>query len=283
MENEIEKGVLYVVATPIGNLRDVTHRAVHILSAVDRVAVEDTRHSAKLFQHYQITTPTMALHEHNERQVAHSIIEKIKAGETWALISDAGTPVISDPGYYLIKAAQEQGVKVSPIPGASAAIAALSVSGMPSDHFSFEGFLPSKSAARQTHLEKLGRETRTMIFYEAPHRICDTLRDMAVAFGEKREALVARELTKAYETVRRDVLGRLAQWVVDDANQQRGEFVVVVSGGEPTADNQTVEGERVLNILLNELPVNQAAKLAARITGAHKNALYEKALQWKQK
>lgn len=280
MENLIEKHVLYVVATPIGNLKDVTYRAVEVLSQVDHIAAEDTRHSARLLKQYQIHTPCSALHEHNERQVAHSIIEKIRQGETWAVISDAGTPVVSDPGYFLIKEARDQGVKVVPIPGPNAAIAALSASGMPSDRFAFEGFLPAKTVARQKHLQSLLGETRTLVFYESPHRLLDSLQDMIDSFGAERPAVFARELTKTYETIEQGSLAHILQKVTDDPQQRKGEMVLIVAGVEPMphGDEQT---DFVLGVLLQELPVKQAAALASKITGAKKNDLYQKALALK--
>jgi 16S rRNA (cytidine1402-2'-O)-methyltransferase len=277
MENFIEKSVLYVVATPIGNLKDVTYRAIEVLLQVDHIAAEDTRHSARLFKQYQIHTPCSALHEHNERQVAHSIIEKIKQGETWAVISDAGTPVVSDPGYFLIKEARDQGIKVIPIPGPNAAIAALSASGMPSDRFAFEGFLPAKTAARQKYLQGLTGETRTMVFYESPHRLLASLQDMVAVFGAERRAVFARELTKTYETILQDNLAHILQTVTADAQQQKGEMVLIVAGAETSSPGDE-QADFVLNVLLQEVPLKQAAALASKITGAKKNELYQKAL-----
>lgn len=279
MEITVEKGALYVVATPIGNLGDMTYRAVQILCSVDRIAVEDTRHSAKLFQYYRISTPSTALHEHNERQIAQRIIDNIKDGEVWALISDAGTPVVSDPGYYLIKRAREQGVKIIPLPGANAAIVALCASGMASDRFVFDGFLPAKHTARKNYLQGLKNETRTMIFYESPHRIQDSMRDMVDAFGENRKALFARELTKTYETIEQNTLQALLQWIDSDPHQRKGEMVVIVSGAEAPADEAALASDRVLQLLLQELSVKQAASLTAKITGEKKNLLYRRALE----
>jgi len=281
MENSIEKSVLYVVATPIGNLKDVTYRAVEVLSQVDHIAAEDTRHSARLLQQYQIRTPCTALHEHNERQVAHSIIEKIQQGETWALISDAGTPVVSDPGYYLIKEARGQGVKIVPIPGPNAAIAALSASGMPSDRFVFEGFLPAKSASRQKHLHSLVAESRTLVFYESPHRLLASLQDMVDILGGERQAVFARELTKTYETILQGSLGQIKARIATDAQQLKGEMVLIVAGAEKSSTMGLGQVDEVLSVLLEELPVKQAAHLASKITGAKKNELYQKALAMK--
>ena len=281
MENSIEKNVLYIVATPIGNLKDVTYRAIEVLSQVDHIAAEDTRHSARLFKQYQIHTPCSALHEHNERQVAHSIIEKIKQGETWAVISDAGTPVVSDPGYFLIREARDQGVKVVPIPGPNAAIAALSASGMPSDRFTFEGFLPAKTAARQKHLKALITESRTMVFYESPHRLLASLQDMIEIFGADRQVVFARELTKTYETIQHGTLEQILSRIMDDAQQLKGEMVLIVAGAERSPLSSEDQTDIVLRALLQELPVKQAASLASKITGVKKNELYQKALAMK--
>jgi 16S rRNA (cytidine1402-2'-O)-methyltransferase len=278
----IEKGTLYVVATPIGNLGDITYRAIQILSAVDRIAAEDTRHSRRLLQHYGISTPCVAYHEHNERQVCDKLVEDLTNGATIALISDAGTPLVSDPGFPLVRSARAKGLKVIPIPGPSALIAALSVSGLPCDRFIFEGFLPAKSISRQRRLQELKAETRTMICYESPHRIVDTMVDLTQIFGPRRRAVVARELTKTFETVASDTLEKLSDWVKSDANQQKGEFVLLVHGAEtPVNEAISPEARSVLEILASELPVKQAAALAARITGVKKNVLYQVALQMK--
>jgi len=281
MEHSIEKNVLYVVATPIGNLKDVTYRAVEILSQVDHIAAEDTRHSARLLKQYQIHAPCSALHEHNERQIAHRIIEKIKQGESWAVISDAGTPVVSDPGYFLIKEARDQGIKVVPVPGPNAAIAALSASGMPSDRFAFEGFLPAKSAARQKHLQALTGESRTMVFYESPHRLLDTLQGMVDIFGADRRMVFARELTKTFETILQGSIAHILQTVSEDTQQQKGEMVLIVAGAEPLPQGSHEQADTVLSVLLQELPLKQAAALASKITGVKKNELYQKALAMK--
>lgn len=275
-------GVLYVVATPIGNLKDITYRAVEILSQVDLIAAEDTRHSSFLLQHYQIQVPCLALHEHNERQIAARLVERIKAGETIALISDAGTPLISDPGYYLVNQVRAEGLPVVPVPGPSAFTAALSVSGLPSDRFVFEGFLPSKSGARQKRLQSLSTESRTLIFYEAPHRIVECLRDMADIFGAERIAVLAREITKTYETVQQYPLGTLAEWVSADSNQQRGEMVILIQGAaeQIEVDQDT---DHLLSVLLEDMPTRQAAATASKITGLKKKPLYERALQLQHK
>jgi len=266
---------LYIVATPIGNLSDISERAVQILKQVDLIAVEDTRHSGKLLQHSGVSTPMQALHEHNEAKKVEQLIELLAAGKSIALISDAGTPLISDPGYQLVKAAIDAGIKVSPVPGVSALIAALSASGLPSDAFIFEGFLPNKSASRLKKLEALADESRTLIFYEAPHRIIDCLEDMQQVFGAERVAVVARELTKTFETIKKDSLENLLSWIKADSNQQRGEFVLLIQGQEKAATTVNAEAERILDILLQELPLKQASQLAARITGIKKNTLYQ--------
>jgi 16S rRNA (cytidine1402-2'-O)-methyltransferase len=276
----MSKGVLYVVATPIGNLDDWSLRAQATLRAVHLIAAEDTRHSARLMQHFNIGTRLLALHDHNEQSRVESVLADLDAGHDVALISDAGTPLISDPGYRLVAAAQAGGYTVVPVPGACAAIAALSAAGLPSDRFVFEGFLPAKAGARQQRLRELSVETRTLIFYEAPHRIVECLDDLRAVFGPVRRAVLARELTKTFETVRQLPLAELADWVQADSNQQRGEIVLVVEGApEKTGDAAVAEAERILSVLLKELPVKQAAALAAEITGVKKNALYERALQ----
>jgi len=276
----VSKGTLYVVATPIGNLGDMTARAVDVLTSVDLIAAEDTRHSAKLMRHFGIHTKMIAVHEHNERDQEAWLLEQLRHGKSIALISDAGTPLISDPGYSLVRAAHAADIRVVPVPGASAAIAALCVSGLPSDRFVFEGFLPPRGPARRAVLERLKSEARSIIFYEAPHRILECLEDMREVFGAEREATVARELTKQFETVRAGTLGELLAWTQRHDEQQKGEFVVLIHGApralESTEDSAEVE--RVLGILLEDLPVSQAAELAARITGVSKNRLYKRAL-----
>lgn len=269
---------LYVVATPIGNLADMVPRAVDVLQSVDLIAAEDTRHSKRLLQHFNILTPVVAYHDHTAKKSVESLINSLLAGQSVALISDAGTPLISDPGYRIVSSALDAGIRVVPVPGASAAITALSVAGLPSDRFVFEGFLPAKQVARLKHLQKLQDETRTLIFYEAPHRLLSTLQDMTQVFGHMREAVLARELTKAFETVKRTTLSDLCDWVQADSNQQRGECVVLVRGASAEACDD-LEARRVLDILLEQLPLKQASALAARITGAKKNQLYQYGLQ----
>ena len=275
-------GSLYVVATPIGNLADLSARAIEILGAVDRIVAEDTRHSRKLLQHYALQTPMTALHEHNERELAPQLVQLLIEGHSLAIISDAGTPLISDPGFNLVRLAREAGVPVVPVPGPSALICALSASGLPTDRFVFEGFLPARGAARKHRLEQLCREPRTLIFYESSHRIVESLQDMQALFGDQRQAVVARELTKQFETIHGDTLAALVQWTTADPNQQKGEFVVLVQGLEPADSHHvTPEAEQLLLLLLEELPIKKAAKLAARFTGLSKRALYDRALQFK--
>ncbi len=270
---------LYVVATPIGNLQDMTPRAVEILQRVELIAAEDTRHSARLMAHCDIDTRLVSVHEHNERQRIETIVHQLQSGASVALISDAGTPLISDPGYVVVKGVREAGYKVVPVPGCVAFVAALSAAGLPTDRFAFEGFLPHKSSGRKQQLKGLVDETRTLIFYESPHRIVASLKDMQSVFGGERVVAVARELTKTYETIHVDKLDALITWIEADSNQQRGEFVVLVHGveskGEVVLDAKALE---VLDILLAELPASQAASLAAKITGLKKKVLYQAAL-----
>lgn len=272
----VEAGVLYIVATPIGNLGDITQRALEVLANVDAIAVEDTRHSRRLLQQYQIGTPMIAFHEHNERDLAPKLVERLSDGESLALISDAGTPLVSDPGYHLVRLAREKDIRVVPIPGASAMLAALSVSGLPSDRFVFEGFLPSKSSARQKRLESVAADPRTLIFYEAPHRLLETLTDMSEILGQQRYVVLARELTKTFETIRGDTVEHLLAWVASDVNQQKGEIVLLVHGKTSDNDEEAeAEGRRLLTILLEELPLSQASALAAKISGTRKKVLYQ--------
>lgn len=273
-------GVLYVVATPIGNLEDMTARAVRVLSEAALIAAEDTRHSARLLDHFGIATKMQPLHEHNEAAQTAGLLGLLRQGKSVALISDAGTPLISDPGFRLVQAARAEGLRVAPVPGACAAIAALSVAGLPTDRFAFEGFPPPKPAARRAAFEALRDETRTVILYETPHRLAECLQDLRDVFGPERPAVLARELTKQFETVRAAPLGELAAWVAGDENQQRGESVVLVHGAPPAGGRGLdAEAERILRILLDELPVKQAAALAAAITGLKKNQLYQYALE----
>lgn len=277
-------GSLYVVATPIGNLDDMSVRALKVLREVALIAAEDTRHSLRLMQHFGIATPLAACHEHNERAEGSRFIERLLAGDNVALISDAGTPLISDPGYHLVRQARAAGIAVVPVPGACALIAALSAAGLPSDRFIFEGFLPAKAVGRRSRLEQLVEEPRTLIFYEAPHRILECLQDMEAIFGAERPALLARELTKTFETLKGLPLAQLRAFVEADSNQQRGECVVLVAGWSAPEGDEAVstEARRVLDLLLQDLPVKRAAALAAEITGVRKNLLYQLALD-KQK
>ena len=273
-------GILYVVATPIGNLEDMSPRAVRILSQAALIAAEDTRHSGRLMQHFGIRTPMTAFHEHNERDKTAELVGLLHQGQDIALISDAGTPLVSDPGFSLVRAARAAGLEVVPVPGPCAAIAALSASGLPSDRFIYEGFPPAKTAARTSFFQQLARETATLIFYESPHRIVESLNDMKSVFGDQRPALFAREITTQFETLRTGTLVELSDWVATDPNQQRGEIVVIVQGA-PSVDARELDAdtEHLLRTLLAELPVKQAASLASRITGQKKNRLYELALR----
>ena len=271
--------LLYVVATPIGNLGDITHRAIEVLQSVALIAAEDTRHSSRLMAHFNIKTPMISVHDHNERQRVNTIIGKLSAGDNVALISDAGTPLISDPGFILVRAVREAGFKVVPIPGCSALITALSAAGMPSNNFIFEGFLPAKRVGRKKQLQAIADDTRTVIFYESTHRILESLADMQEVLGADRYVVIARELTKTFETIHGAKLSELIDWVTADHNQQKGEFVVLVSGAEPKQE-QGISNEtlRILDLMLEELPVKQAAALTAKISGEKKNALYQEAL-----
>jgi 16S rRNA (cytidine1402-2'-O)-methyltransferase len=269
---------LYIVATPIGNLADLSPRAQEVLASVDYIAAEDTRHSARLLAHFSIKTPMISVHDHNERQRSGQIIEWLAAGHSIALISDAGTPLISDPGFHLVRAVREAGYRVSPIPGCCAFVAALSASGLPSDRFQFIGFLPAKSGARLRLLTAHAAHTETLIFHESTHRIVASLAAMVDAFGGERYAVVARELTKTFETIHGDTLQNLLQWIQADSHQQRGEFVVLVHGAPAAEQEEPLDGEaeRIVRILARELPPKKAAALAAEITGQKKNRLYRR-------
>ncbi|MBS0211550.1 MAG: 16S rRNA (cytidine(1402)-2'-O)-methyltransferase [Proteobacteria bacterium] len=267
-------GTLHVVATPIGNLDDLSPRAVATLRAAAAICCEDTRHSRPLLARHGIDKPLVALHEHNEDAIAARLVERLLAGEDLALVSDAGTPLVSDPGYRLVRAAREAGVRVSPVPGACAAIAALSVAGLPSDRFCFEGFLPAKPAARRARLAELATEPRTLVFYESAHRIEEMLADARMAFGDARRAALARELTKLFETVLDGDLAMLHERACNDADQRRGEFVVIVAGVGDAAAARLAEGRRLYARLVEHLPPSQAAKLAAELSGAPRKALY---------
>ena len=265
---------LYVVATPIGNLADLTPRAQDVLRSVAAICAEDTRRSGQLLAHFGIQQPLVALHDHNEEALAQRIVARLQAGESLALVSDAGTPLVSDPGYRLVRAARAAGIRVSPVPGACAAIAALSVAGLPSDRFTFEGFLPAKGSGRRERLQGLAGETRTLVFYESSHRIAESLADMVAAFGPERPAVLARELTKLFETVLDGDLASLLGQVEADENQRKGEFVVMVQGAANDEEAQLAQGRRLYAKLSEHLPPSTAAKLAAELTGAPRKALY---------
>lgn len=271
-------GQLYVVATPIGNLQDVSARALEILAQVDVIAAEDTRHSLKLLRHFGIKTPCISLHDHNESRVVPDILAKIARGQRVALISDAGTPLISDPGYVLVREAVQAGMDIISVPGPCALIAALSISGLPADRFVFEGFLPAKSSARLARLDALKNEVRTLIFYESCHRIVETIEAMRQAFGAGRGVVVARELTKMYEQVLRGCLEGIADMARTSEQFTRGEFVILVEGAPIDEEQTWREAVRVLAILQGELGVSQAAKLASEITGVSRKRLYQHAL-----
>lgn len=273
----VTPGGLYLVATPIGNLDDITQRAINVLCEVDIIAAEDTRHSQRLLSHLGIRSRLTAYHEHNEERVTPRLLHDLKAGRSIALISDAGTPLISDPGYRLVSQAHESAIKVVPIPGVCAAITALSAAGLATDSFSFEGFPPAKQGARQHFFEQFVSRTQTLIFYVSCHRILETLKDMCIVFGEHRRVTFARELTKTFETIRRSRLGELVDFVDADENQRKGEIVLVLEGGVDVATD-TAESDHLLSVLLDELPVKQSASLVARITGENKNDLYKRAL-----
>ena len=274
------QGILYVVATPIGNLGDMVPRAVETLQTVAVIAAEDTRHSSRLLSHFGIKTPCIAYHDHSDEQRVDQLVGRMRAGDSIALISDAGTPLVSDPGYRLVRSARQAGIQVVPVPGACAMIAALSAAGLPSDRFAFEGFLPAKQVARCAHLQSLAADPRTLIFYEAPHRILETLQDMTQIFGAEREVVIARELTKTFETIKNDRVGDLVNWVAGDSNQQRGEIVLLVHGApKQESGMMTPEQAHIMKVLLDELPVKQAASIGSRLTGLKKNFLYDWALQ----
>ena len=279
-------GVLYIVATPLGNLGDMTPRAIETLKAVDVIAAEDTRHSGRLLQHFGISNRMISLHEHNEQQKAEELVGLLSSGQSIALISDAGTPLISDPGYRLVEQVRAADIPVVPIPGASAIITALSVSGLPTDRFSFEGFLPAKRQGRLKRLEELASATQTLVFYESCHRIRDSIEDMAVALGGERQAVIARELTKAHEQIHGACLADLAGWLDEDPNHLKGEFVVLVHGAtvaEGSRAELDEEALRTLKLLMEELPIKQAAKLTARRYDLPGRLVYQAGLELKEK
>lgn len=274
--------VLYVVATPIGNLRDITLRALDVLAKADVVAAEDTRNTAHLLTQHGISANRLvAVHQHNERGASEKIIALLQAGQSVAFVSDAGTPGVSDPGALLVQAVLAAGLRVIPIPGASAAISALSASGLVSPHFLFYGFLPNKSAARRSALQTLAGHPYTLVFYEAPHRILECVADLQAVFGNEREIVFAREVTKLFESIHRCSLGTALDWLNNDPNNQRGEFVLLVSSAPPQTTGLDAESERTLSLLLGALPLKQAVQLAVQITGANRNELYQRALALK--
>jgi 16S rRNA (cytidine1402-2'-O)-methyltransferase len=271
-----------VVATPIGNLADITLRALEILRAVDLIAAEDTRHTSGLLSHYAIQKKLLAVHEHNEQHAATQLLQRLRGGESVALVTDAGTPGISDPGAVVVDIVRDAGIAVVPVPGASAVIAAMSAAGIRANGFSFVGFLPASGSQRRKVLETLKTHDATLAFYEAPHRVVDSVSDMAAVLGEVRKLTIARELTKTFETFHRCRLGDAADWLQADPNQQRGEFVLLVEAmPERVVEQMDPAVERTLKLLMAELPLKQAVKLAAEITGAKKNALYEHGLKIK--
>ncbi|HKE96904.1 MAG TPA: 16S rRNA (cytidine(1402)-2'-O)-methyltransferase [Povalibacter sp.] len=272
-------GTIFVVATPIGNLADLSPRAREVLAHVTLIAAEDTRHTRQLLQSFGIDTALISLHEHNEESRSAELIDRVASGESLAIVSDAGTPLISDPGFSLIAAARQRGLTVVAIPGPCAAIAAISVAGLPTDRFAFEGFLPAKPAARRAQLEALAAESRTLIFYEAPHRLPEVLADMAATLGGERRATVSRELTKRFETTYSGSLTELAAAAARDENMSRGEIVIVVAGSSVRPDAHTLDATQLLRALLDELSPAQAAKIAARVTGVRRAELYEMALR----
>ena len=274
-------GTLFIVATPIGNLGDLSPRALETLRSVAAICAEDTRHTRQLLSHFGIDRPLVALHEHNEEAIAERVIERISSGDSLALVSDAGTPLVSDPGFRVVRAARAAGVRVSPVPGACAAIAALSVAGLPSDRFTFEGFLPAKSSARRERLGRLASEARTLVFYESSHRIAESLADMCSVFGGERPAVIARELTKLFETVLDGTLAELHAQVEADDNQRKGEFVVMVHGVEDDTEAQLVEGHRLYAKLSEHLPPTTAAKQEKEIRGAPLKEIYGGSYVWK--
>jgi len=281
MQTTVEVGTLYIVATPIGNLTDISQRALDVLTQVNIIACEDTRHTQKLLSAYSIKNKTLSMHDHNERQRQEYIAKLLTEGKSIALVSDAGTPLISDPGFHLVRHCRQQKLKVSPIPGACAAIAALSVAGLPTDRFSFEGFLPSKSVARQAILSNLANEERTMVFYDAPRRAIDTVADIVTVLGGERYVVIARELTKTFETVYSDTAENLLAWLNQDANQLKGEMVLIIEGFkmDPLAISPKVID--TLKLLLKEMKPKTACAITAEIYGVKKNALYDIALSLK--
>ncbi len=281
MSTQVNPATLYIVATPIGNLTDISQRALDTLAQVDIIACEDTRHTQKLLSAFSIKNRTMSLHDHNERQRQEQIANLLKEGKSIALVSDAGTPLISDPGFHLVRYCRQQGLAVSPIPGACAAISALSVAGLPTDRFSFEGFLPAKSGARQSVLTDLANETRTMVFYDAPRRAIDTVQDIVAVLGGERYVVIARELTKTFETIYSDTAENLLKWLSEDPNQLKGEMVLIIEGFKVNPNEISPQVIATLKLLLAEMKPKKACAITAEIYGVKKNALYDYALSLK--
>jgi len=280
----ISASTLYIVPTPIGNLGDITQRALTVLQSVDLIAAEDTRHTGLLLQHFAINARLFALHDHNEQQKSETLLAKLKEGQSIALVSDAGTPLINDPGYHLVRTCREAGIRVVPLPGPCAAIAALSAAGLPSDRFCYEGFLPAKSKGRRDALKAIEQEPRTLIFYESTHRLLDSLDDICAVLGESRYVVLARELTKTWESIHGAPIGELVAWVKEDENRRKGEMVLIVEGFKaPVDDALPADALRTLALLQTELPLKKAAALAAEIHGVKKNALYKYALENSEK
>lgn len=275
----VDVSTLYIVPTPIGNLGDITQRALTILQQVDLIAAEDTRHTGRLLSHFGITTRTFALHDHNEQQKSDVLIDKLQGGLSIALVSDAGTPLISDPGYHLVSRCRQAGIKVVPLPGACAIITALSASGLPSDRFIYEGFLPAKSKGRRDKLAEIANDPRTVIFYESPHRIWDSLNDMLLELGEARHVVLARELTKTFETIYGAPLGELIHWLGEDSNRVRGEMVLLIAGLRVEKEALPFEATKALRLLTKELPLKKAAAITAELYSVKKNALYKWGLE----
>ncbi|WP_435951977.1 16S rRNA (cytidine(1402)-2'-O)-methyltransferase [Dryocola sp. BD626] len=280
----ISASTLYIVPTPIGNLGDITQRALSVLQSVDLIAAEDTRHTGLLLQHFAINARLFALHDHNEQQKSETLLAKLQEGQSIALVSDAGTPLINDPGYHLVRTCREAGIRVVPLPGPCAAIAALSAAGLPSDRFCYEGFLPAKSKGRRDALKAIEQEPRTLIFYESTHRLIDSLDDICAVLGESRYVVLARELTKTWESIHGAPIGELVAWVKEDENRRKGEMVLIVEGFKAPADDALpADALRTLALLQTELPLKKAAALAAEIHGVKKNALYKYALENSEK
>ncbi len=274
---------LYVVATPLGNLGDMSPRAIEVLNSVDVIAAEDTRHTGQLLTHFGISTRMISVHDHNEQQQISVLLERLGQGQAIALVSDAGTPLISDPGYRVVSALRDAGIEVIPVPGPSALVAALSVAGLPTDRFVFEGFLPAKKKARMERLQVLASDQRTLVFYESRHRIHESLDDMAEAFGGARIAVIARELTKLHEQIHSAPLEQMPAWLAGNEHRQKGEFVVLVHGAPPEGVSHELDehSRKTLRVLMRELPLKQASKLTAEIHGLQSRAVYQAGLEYK--